>query len=150
VHRTLARLLGWSRKSRTATVPGVSVNGSQSWKRRGEATEARLATFSSPEVVEMHPRAAERYRQKVEDIQAALTAGDLASFEAVALVRELVQSVRVVPTPGSEPVGLEITGDLAALLTVNEEGTPGMVTMVAGVGFDEVDGARSRHRSAIG
>jgi hypothetical protein len=98
----------------------------------------------------MHPRAAERYRQKVEDIQAALTAGDLASFEAVALVRELVQSVRVVPTPGSEPVGLEITGDLAALLTVNEEGTPGMVTMVAGVGFDEVDGARSRHRSAIG
>ncbi len=118
-------------------------NGSKSVSQRiaaleaeREAGEARLATFSSPEVVELHPRAAERYRQKVEDIQAALTAGDLASFEAVALVRELVQSVRVVPTPRSEPVGLEITGDLAALLTVNEKGTSGMVTMVAGVGFE--------------
>ena len=29
-----------------------------------EAGEERLATFSSPEVVELHPRAAERYRQK--------------------------------------------------------------------------------------
>ena len=29
-------------------------------------------------------------------------------------------------------MGLEIAGELAALLTVNEKGTPGMVTMVAG------------------
>jgi site-specific DNA recombinase len=118
-------------------------NGSKSVSQRiaelegeREAGEARLAAFSSPEVVELHPRAAERYRQKVEDIQVALMAGDLASFEALALVRELVQSVRVVPTPRSEPVGLEITGDLAALLTVNEKGTSGMVTMVAGARFD--------------
>jgi site-specific DNA recombinase len=110
-------------------------NGSKSVSQRiaeleaeREAAEARLATFSSSEVVELHPRAAERYRQKVEDIQAALTAGDRASLEAVALVRDLVQGVRVVSTPRSEPVGLEITGDLAALLTVNEKGTSGMVS----------------------
>jgi site-specific DNA recombinase len=118
-------------------------NGSKSVSQRiaeleaeREAAEARLATLTLPEVIELHPRAAERYRQKVEDIQAALMAGDAASFEAVALVRDLVQSVRVVPTARKEPVGLEIAGDLAALLTVNEKGTLGMVTMVAGARFD--------------
>jgi hypothetical protein len=79
-------------------------------------------------------------RAKVADIQAALSTGDEAGQEAVALVRELIMRVRIVPAPRGEPVGLEIAGDLAALLTVNEEGTPGMVTMVAGVGFEPTSG----------
>lgn len=100
--------------------------------------------------MELHPRAADRYRQKVQDIQGALAAGDAAAAEAVTLVRDLIQRVKITPTPRGEPVAMEIAGDLAALLNMDEGGTPVMSTMVAGVGFDEVDGARSRHRSAIG
>ena len=69
-----------------------------------EAAEARLAMANIPDVVVLHPSAAERYRQKVEDIQAALTAGDAAGVEAVALVRELIQRVRVVPTARGAPL----------------------------------------------
>jgi hypothetical protein len=32
-------------------------------------------------------------------------------------VRELVTQIRVTPTPKGEPVGLEVAGDVAALLT---------------------------------
>ena len=94
--------------------------------------EARLSFASSSDVVELHPHAAARYAAKVSDIQSALSAGDVAGQEAVALVRDLIRRVRVIPTPRGQPVGLEIAGDLAALLTVNEEGTLGRVTMVAG------------------
>ena len=103
----------------------------------------------TPDVVELHPMAAERYRQKVEDIQAALMAGDAARLEAVALVRQLVQRVRVMPAPRGQPVGLEIAGDLAALLTVNEKGTLGMVSMVAGVGFEPTTFQFSRASASI-
>ncbi len=65
----------------------------------------------------MHPNAADRYRQKVEQVQAALKQGDTAGLEAVALVRDLIRRVCVIPTVKGEPVGLEIAGDLAALLT---------------------------------
>jgi site-specific DNA recombinase len=105
-----------------------------------ETVEARLTMANVPDVVVLHPSAAERYRQKVEDIQATLTAGDAAGVEAVALVRELIQRVRVVPTARGEPVGLEIAGDLAALLTVNEKGTSSMASLVAGVGFEPTSG----------
>ena len=99
--------------------------------------DARLALGRSYDVVVLHPQAAARYAAKVADIQTALSTGDAASVEAIALVRNLVQRVRVIPAARGEPVGLEIAGDLAALLTVNEKGTLGMVTMVAG--------ARNRH-----
>jgi site-specific DNA recombinase len=101
-----------------------------------EALESRLAIVSAPDLVELHPHAAERYRQKVEDIQTALSDGDAAASEAVALVRELIRRVRVVPAPRGEPVGLEIAGDLATLLTVNEKGTSSIASLVAGVGFE--------------
>jgi hypothetical protein len=38
----------------------------------------------------------------------------------------------VIPTPKGEPIGLEIAGDLAALLSANNEGTLVVSTMVAG------------------
>ena len=47
-------------------------------------------------------------------------------------MRELITRVRVIPTPRGEPIGLEIAGDLAALLSVNNEGTLVVSTMVAG------------------
>jgi hypothetical protein len=67
----------------------------------------------------------------VADIEAALSAGDAAGLEALTLVRDLINQVRVIPTPRGEPVKLEVEGDLAALLA-NDQGTPVMSTMVAG------------------
>ena len=61
------------------------------------------------------------------DIHAALSRGDEAGHDAIALVRELVTRVRVVPTPRGQAVGLEIAGDLAALLSSL---TPGEVLFI--------------------
>jgi hypothetical protein len=97
-----------------------------------EALEQKLVLAQTPDIIELHPQAAERYRRKVEEIQTALSAGDVAGTEAVELVRDLIQRVRVIPTPRGEPVGLEIAGDLAAILNLNGGGTAVMSTMVAG------------------
>jgi hypothetical protein len=70
------------------------------------------------------------------EIHAALARGDDAGQEAIGLVRELVTRVRVIPRQPGEPVGLEIVGDLAAILSVNETGPACMVSMVAGVRFE--------------
>jgi hypothetical protein len=99
---------------------------------REQVVKSQLALANGPDVVELHPQAAERYAAKVADIHSALSRGDEAGHEAIALVRELVTRVRVVPTPRGEAVGLEIAGDLAALLNVNEEGPIGMAKLVAG------------------
>ena len=101
-----------------------------------EALGTRLALTNGPDVVMLHPTAADSYRQKVEQVQAALKRGDAAGLEAITLVRELIRRVRVVPTAGGEPVGLEIAGDLAALLNLNEPGPGGMASVVAGSGFE--------------
>jgi hypothetical protein len=87
-----------------------------------EALEQKLASTQASDIIELHPQVAERYRRKVEEIQTALSAGDAAGTEAVELVRDLIQRVRVIPTPRGEPVGLEIAGDLAAILNLNGGG----------------------------
>ena len=81
-------------------------------------------------------KAAERYAAKVAAMHAALARGDDAGQEAIALVRELVTRVRVIPRARGASVGLEIAGDLAAILSVNETGAACMVSMVAGVRFE--------------
>ena len=103
---------------------------------REEAVKSQLALANGPDLVELHPQAAERYAAKVADIHAALARDDAAGHEAINLVRELITRIRVIPTPKGEPIGLEIAGDLAALLSANNEGTPVVSTMVAGVGFE--------------
>ena len=79
--------------------------------------KSQLALAKRLDVVELHPQAAERYAAKVADIHAALTGGDTAGLEAIALVRELITRVSVIQRPKGEPLGVEIAGDLAALLT---------------------------------
>ena len=97
-----------------------------------EAFKTQLTLANGADVVTLHPNAADRYRQKVEQVQAALRRGDAAGLEAVALVRDLIRRVCVIPTAKGEPVGLEIAGDLAALLNLNEQGPSSMALMVAG------------------
>jgi hypothetical protein len=99
---------------------------------REQVLKSQLALAKGPDVVELHPQAAESYAAKVAEIHAALSRGDAAGHEAIALVRELVTRVRVIPTCRREAVGLEIAGDLAKLLNVNEKGPIGMAKLVAG------------------
>jgi hypothetical protein len=87
---------------------------------------------SDAHVVALHPHAARRYREKVETLHDALTRGADAHHEAVAMVRELVVRITVIPTPSPQPVRLEVSGDLAALLSREQTANPMTVEMVAG------------------
>jgi site-specific DNA recombinase len=98
--------------------------------------ERALAEAQSPDTIELHPQAAARYRAKVADIHAAIRSGDPAAFEAITLVRDLVDHILVIPTPKPDPVGLEVVGSLAALLSENPQGTKVAESLVAGAGFE--------------
>jgi hypothetical protein len=87
-------------------------------------------------VVALYPRAANRYRQKIYDVHEALTRGDAASIEAVALVRDLISTIRLIPRKKDEPVALEIVADLAALMAPAHEAGDFTVSLVAGAGFE--------------
>jgi hypothetical protein len=82
-------------------------------KRVAEALRQQPAS----NVVEFFPKAAERCRQKVADIHAALSRGEEGDQQAVALVRSLIGRIVVHATPAPEPLGLEVEGSLAALIS---------------------------------
>jgi DNA invertase Pin-like site-specific DNA recombinase len=78
--------------------------------------KARLSHARSAKIVELHPQAADRYRQKVADIHAALTKGDQAANEAVTLVRELIDRIVVHPSAPGSRMRIELTGNIAGLM----------------------------------
>jgi hypothetical protein len=80
------------------------------------AVEARLPSRGADEVLTLHPKTAERYKQRVADIHAALSKGDKAARDAVELVRELIDRIVVTPTDEGEPMKLGLVGNVAALL----------------------------------
>src|SRR5262249_46652658 len=90
----------------------VTVPQLQALAARQEQLQKQLAAASNPDVVELHPNAAQQYAGQVAAIHEALSAGDGADLDAVMLVRKLITQVRVTPTPKGEPVGLEVAGDL--------------------------------------
>lgn len=102
--------------------------------------ERALAEAEKPDAVELHPQAAHRYRAKVADIHAAIRSGDSAAYEAIAIVRDLIDHILVKPTSRPDPVGLEVVGNLAVLLSENPTGTQVAESLVAG--------ARSKHNCA--
>jgi DNA invertase Pin-like site-specific DNA recombinase len=99
----------------------------------------QIPSAKESDAIAVHPNAAERYRQKVADVHAALTKGDEASREAITLVRELIERITVEPTPPDEPPKLELFGNLAALMHEPRENMDS-VPMVAGARF-----GRDRH-----
>ena len=80
-----------------------------------------MALMRTREIVSLHPQAAARYQQKVAEIHDALSRGDAASAEAVALVREMITEIRITPRGKGQPVGIEIVGDLAALMATERD-----------------------------
>jgi hypothetical protein len=105
------------------------------------AIEARLPSREADKVLALHPKTAERYKQRVTDIHTALSKGDKAAREAVELVRELIDRIVVTPTDDGEPMKLELVGNVAALL---EEQPPNGGAIVA------VAGPRNHHYRASG
>lgn len=97
--------------------------------------EALLPGTADRDVVSLHPQAAARYRDKVAEIHTALASGSDAAAEAVARVRELITTIRIIPAPRGQPVGLEIVGDLAALMAPEQPQNAVTALMVAGAGF---------------
>ena len=88
------------------------------------------------DIVEMHPQAVARYRSMVMTIQTTLKAGNAAAAEAMGLVRELIQRIVVMPTPGKLPVQLEIVGDLAIMLSAELQANRIPMPVVAGGGLE--------------
>lgn len=81
-----------------------------------QALVALLPREHAGDGIALHPQAAERYRQKVADVHSALKTGDAAGRAAISLVRELIDSIAVTPTEPGEPLKLQLSGNLAALL----------------------------------
>ncbi len=67
-------------------------------------------------VLSLHPTAARRYAEQVATIGQALSRGDEAAQEAIALVRKLISAIIATPTDDGGPMRLEVTGDLAVML----------------------------------
>ena len=97
---------------------------------------AELAAGADASPVVLHPQAAQRYRDKVAQIHEALTKGNSASREAIAILRELIDHILVTPTERPAPVELRVVGNLAALLVENTPETGVAVSVVAGAGFE--------------
>ena len=103
---------------------------------RRDQLEADLAEAPEPDAIAIHPSAAEQYRKKVDDIQAALRAGDDTAREAINILREVIDHIVVSPTPRGEPVGLQVIGNLVALLVDNPTQGVSAESVVAGAGFE--------------
>lgn len=115
VERKIARLLSLVENGHADPVAtGPRIN-----ELVGERKRLAEALKQQPDanVVEFFPKAVERYRQKVADIHAALSRGEAGDREAVALVRSLIGRIVVHASPVPEPLGLEVEGSLAALMT---------------------------------
>ena len=123
-------------------VPGEAV------KDEITALEAhKTALTSKLEIVplpkpRLHPNLARIYRDKIENLIAALNSTDMVS-EAAEAIRSLITAVRLVPV--QDQLEIELYGELAALLSLGlankhkhpRSNDPGVqVTLVAGVGFE--------------
>jgi hypothetical protein len=82
-------------------------------QRKGLKT--RLAVPKA-DVVDLHPHAARRCREVIETFNEALAAGGPTAAQAMDHVRSLIASIRINPTPGRQPVDIEIEGNLLALI----------------------------------
>lgn len=106
---------------------------------------ARLPAADGSDVLTLHPHAADRYRAKVADIHAALSKGDAAAREAVALVRELIDRIVVTPGAGGGPMQLELVGNVAALLMEPTQNA-GAIVVVAGACNNQYRASAQRQR----
>nr|WP_244547196.1 recombinase family protein [Bradyrhizobium sp. Gha] len=105
---------------------------------RDEIERERATVGADP--VEFHPNAADAYRLKIRSLKKWLAGtGDEARQAAFAGIREIVEKVTIHPRGPGEPVGIEIDGQLAAILRLSDTVTgagESQGAMVAGIGFE--------------
>jgi hypothetical protein len=117
-----------------AGVPGEAVKdemGRLEARRIDLTSELERAPAPMPR---LHPNLAEVYRAKVSNLAEALNEEHTRS-EASALIRNLIQEIRLVPDDGE--LKIELFGELAALINLANEnprpqGTGVQITLVAG------------------
>ncbi len=115
--------------------------------RRKATLEDMLAGATEPSAPALfHPKLAQVYREKVEDLLAAYSS-EASRAQAQEIIRGLIE--RIVLTPVDGVLRVEMTGDLSAMLTISQAGrcknAPGadatggrQVNLVAGTGFEPV------------
>lgn len=104
---------------------------------RQQELERQRPRKTDLDVVDLHPQAAARYQEIVARVRTALSAGTTASAEAIGLVRELIETITVIPTPKGTPLRLEMAGNLALLMQVPEpNGNTVPMALVAGGGLE--------------
>ena len=105
---------------------------------REEIEREKAAVGADP--VEFHPNAANAYRLKIRSLKKWLAGtGDEARQAAFAGIRQIVEKVTIHPRGPGEPVGIEIDGQLAAILRLSDTVTgagESQGAMVAGIGFE--------------
>ena len=109
---------------------------------RRKELEAQLKTADEPPAL-LHPEMARIYRTKVTELAEALQQPE-SRLEATEALRGLVDAIVLTPNGGKEELGIELRGNLAAMLgaTVQTKRSPEtgdlslQVSMVAGGGFE--------------
>ncbi|HCK84273.1 MAG TPA: hypothetical protein DHW63_07075 [Hyphomonadaceae bacterium] len=91
-----------------------------------ETLRAQLAVEPETEIVSLNPRAAEIYKARIAELEAALARSE-ADVETREAIRSLISAVELLPDE-NERDGWRITvhGDLGALLALANEKTPGV------------------------
>ncbi|HEY4136453.1 MAG TPA: recombinase family protein [Alphaproteobacteria bacterium] len=97
--------------------PAVRTKLSDMERRKAELDVAQGAG-AGREVVELHPRIAGIYRQRVSDMIQRLNGDVVGRQEAVAYVRQLVDRINLHPRPESRQMDIELKGQLAGLFEV--------------------------------
>jgi DNA invertase Pin-like site-specific DNA recombinase len=112
----------------------------ESLQERKAALQAQLDTADEPPPL-LHPSMADLYRTKVEELAAALQREDT-RLEASEMLRGLIESIVLTPKDGQ--LGIELKGNLAAMLAAAQKAKRSPETgdlhvpieVVAGAGFE--------------
>jgi site-specific DNA recombinase len=100
---------------------------------------ARLAEDDAANVVALHPRVADAYRQKVRDLITGLGTGEITETSSAGRIRALVEAVYVTPA-ASGGCDLEVIGSLQAAIALatgsSRRGSRPMLSAVAEEGLE--------------
>jgi hypothetical protein len=114
-------------------------------EKQQELLEARLSK-APPSTVRLHPRLAEVYAEKVQQLERALNDPAIRA-EAAGVLRSLIDRIELRPREKGQPVAATLHGDLAQILALCDDtgrkqklpktGVSGsQLSVVAGVGFE--------------